>query len=88
MEVMGAWQSHYNRAVFIDVGVGDGTAVAAIAQAEAERRGWNFEQMAGNITLIQRLLSAQWDEDFLVIAPGQQIVMSYDEKVIGCRLYT
>lgn len=88
MEVMGAWQSHYNRAVFIDVGVGDGTPVAAIAQAEAERRGWNFEQMAGNITLIQRFLSAQWDEDFLVIAPGQQIVMSYDEKVIGCRLYT
>lgn len=87
MEVMGAWQSHYNRAVFIDVGVGDGTPVAEIAQAEAERRGWNFERMAGNIMLIQRLLSAEWDEDFLVINPGQQIVMSYDEGVISCRGY-
>lgn len=88
MEVMGAWQSHYNRAAFIDVGIGDGRPVAGIAQAEAERRGWNFERMAGNITLIQRLISAQWDEDFLQIEPGQQIIMSYDEGVIGCRVYS
>lgn len=88
MEVMGAWKSHYNRAVFIDVGVGDGEPVAEIAAAEADRRGWNFERMAGNVSLIQRLIYGQWDQDFLVIEPGQQIVMSYDEGVIGCRVYS
>ena len=40
MEVMGAWQDHYQRAVFIDMGVGDGGAIEAFARSEAERRGW------------------------------------------------
>lgn len=87
MEVMGAWKSHYNRAVFIDVGVGNGEPVAEIAAQEADRRGWNFERMAGNLTLIQRLICGEWDADFLTIPPGQQIVMSYDDGVMGCRVH-
>jgi hypothetical protein len=88
MEVMGAWQSHYKRAVYIDMGLGDGTAVEARAQAEAARRGWVFERMAGDMVLIRRLISGDWQtdpgNDFLVLPPGQQVVMTYDENVIGC----
>lgn len=82
MEVMGAWQQHYQRAVFIDMGVGDGYAVAERALSEATRRGWTFERMAGDLVLIRRLLAGDWDEDFLVVPPGQQIVMTYDEDII------
>jgi hypothetical protein len=89
MEVMGAWQSHYQRAVYIDMGIGDGSAVEALAQAEAARRGWAFERLAGDLRLIQGLQSGEWNstaaEDFLVLAPGEQIEMSYDEDVL-CRL--
>ena len=56
MEVMGVWQSHYQRAVFIDMGVGDGTPVEAVAQSEATRRGWNSERVSGDLVLIRRLL--------------------------------
>jgi hypothetical protein len=88
MEVMGAWQSHYQRAVYIDLGLGDGSAVEARAQAEAARRGWVFERVAGDMVLIRHLISGTWlsnaDNDFLVLQPGQQVVMSYDENVIGC----
>ena len=88
MQVMGAWQSHYQRAVYIDMGLGDGTAVEARAQAEAARRGWVFERMAGDMVLIRRLISGEWQtdsaNDFLVLQPGQQLVMTYDENVIGC----
>jgi hypothetical protein len=82
MEVMGAWQQHYQRAAFIDMGVGDGAAVAAKAQAEAARRGWAFERLAGDLTLIRRLLWGEWEDDFLVVQPGQTIAMSYDEGVM------
>jgi hypothetical protein len=84
MEVMGAWQNHYQRAVYIDMGIGDGAAVEAEAQAQAERRGWTFERMAGNLVLIRRLLAGEWDDDFLIVEPGMQIGMTYDENVIGC----
>jgi hypothetical protein len=88
MEVMGAWQSHYQRAVYIDLGVGNGSAVEAQAQAEASRRGWAFERMAGDLVLIRRLIQGDWGDgetgDFLILQPGQALSMTYDDNIIGC----
>ena len=86
MEVMGAWESHYQRAAFIDLGVGDGTAVAANAQEIAQRRGWLYERMAGDLVLIRKLILGEWDEHFLRLEPQQSISMSYDDNVVECAL--
>jgi hypothetical protein len=84
MEVMGAWQQHYKRAAFLDMGIGECDAVAATAQAEAARRGWAFERLAGDLVLIRKLLWGEWEAaEFLVLQPGQQIRMTYDEDVIS-----
>lgn len=85
MEVMGAWQKHYQRAVYIDLGLRDNAATEDQARQEAVRRGWTFERLAGDLVLIRKLLFGEWQEDFLVLPPGQQIVMSCDESVISCR---
>ena len=77
-EVMGAWQAHYDRAAFIDMGVGDGEAVEAHTQEIAAGRGWSFERIAGDLILIRQLLEG----DFLILEPGQQIAMTYDGSVI------
>jgi hypothetical protein len=82
MEVMGAWKSHYQRAVYLEMGVGDGREVEARAQAEALRRGWTFEKMAGDLRLLQRLFDGDWEKDFLVLKPGQGVSMSLDDDVI------
>jgi hypothetical protein len=84
MEVMGAWKSHYQRAVFIDMGIGDGTSVEAEARDEADRRGWTFERVTGDLILIRRLLGGDWNGDFLTLEPGQRIAMTYDDHIIGC----
>ena len=91
MEVMGAWQKHYKRAALIDMGIGDIAAVESRAQADAERRGWAFERVAGDVVLIRRLLQGEWhdgdgSDDFLVLQPGEQVKMTYDDLVIGCGL--
>lgn len=83
MSVMGAWQEHYQRAVYIDMGIGDGMQVEEKAQADARNRGWNFERMQGDTLLVQKLLYGDWDHDFQVIRPGEKVRMSYDENVIG-----
>jgi Protein of unknown function (DUF1638) len=85
MEVMGAWREHYDRAVYIDMGVGDGAAVEDRTREEAAGRGWTYERMAGDLVLIRRLLAGDWAEDFAIVDPGQHVVMSYDADVIGCR---
>ena len=82
MEVMGMWQSHYSRAAYIDLNLGDGEPVAEEAEAIAQRRNWRFERLEGDLGLIRRLIDGEWDDDFLVLKPGQQIERAYDDQVV------
>jgi hypothetical protein len=82
METLGQWRSHYGRAAFVDMGIADATAAQARARAEAERRGWRFERLAGDLDLIRRLLDGDWEDDFLVLQPGERLAMSYDAGVV------
>jgi hypothetical protein len=85
MTIMGAWQAHYQRAVYVDMGVGDGKAVEQLAQKDAVDRGWTFERMEGDLVLIKKLLNAEWDEDFQILKPGERLGMTFDEKIV-CAL--
>jgi hypothetical protein len=85
MEVMGAWREHYDRAAFIDMGVGETTAVVAKTQEDARNKGWAYEQLAGDLILVRRLLEGDWDEDFLVLQPGEQVTMTYDHAVVDAE---
>jgi hypothetical protein len=82
MEVMGAWRSHYQRAAFIDMGVGSIETVEQKAQEDASKRGWQYERLTGDMGLIRRLLNGDWQEDFLILQPGQTLEMSYDEQIM------
>jgi hypothetical protein len=83
LEVMGAWQAHYERAAYIDMGLGQDEDAAEKAQQDAKKHGWRFEQMAGDLVLIRRLLYGDWDsEDFLVLLPGQRIEMIGGREVV------
>ncbi len=86
MEALGAWSSHYDRAAFVDMAVGEGAGAAAVeerARDDAERRGWSFAKLAGDLILVRRLIDGDWGAgDFLVLRPGERLAMSYDERVI------
>ena len=83
METMGNWLKHYRQLSFIDTGVGPLENYRAQCQAQAAENDWTYEEVAGNTSLIDKLLSGDWnDEDFLVVRPGEQIDVSHDEGVI------
>jgi hypothetical protein len=83
MEVMGEWGKHYDRAAFIDTGLGDGSAFEQIAREQAERRGWLFERKQGSRRLVEMLVFGQWSEDeFLVVPPGCVIRQGDDRRLI------
>ena len=69
MEIMGAWQSHYERAAYIYLWVGDGSRAEERARKDAARRGWTYERLPGDMVLVRRLLFGEWNEDFLVVEP-------------------
>ncbi len=82
MTVMGAWQAHYRRAVFVDMGIGDGSAVEQLAKADAANRNWTYERMQGDVVLVKKLLYGEWDADFLVLQPGEHLQMTYDKDIV------
>ena len=86
MEAMGGWRSHYDRAVFVEMGVAPPEAAAtaeARARDDANRRGWQFAILAGGLLLVRGLLDGSWTpKDYLVLQPGERLAMSYDERVI------
>jgi len=82
MEVMGAWQQHYQRAAYVDLDGPGSQHIAERAQAEAARRGWTFERIAGDLTVLHRLVEGDWEADFLVVPPGSSVAMSYDDEIL------
>jgi hypothetical protein len=83
MEVMGAWASNYSRAAFIEMGVGPSDGAECRARKEAERKDWIFERLRGDLILMHKLVDGEWDEDFLVVRPGERITAAYESQIVG-----
>ncbi len=83
METEQNWFSTYDRATFVDLGVGDiGSGIDFTRQC-ADWLGWNFDRQQGDPELLQSLLEGRWDEErFVVVPPGQSFRMTGDPRVI------
>ena len=56
------------------------------AREDAADRGWKFEKLQGDMTLIERLVNGAWDdEDFLVLAPGMRVAARLDSGVVAAE---
>ncbi len=83
LEAMGDWTAHYTHGVLIDFDFTKQLQLDAHVKNICADRGWQFEEMAGNLGLLQRWLDGDWpDNDFLVVQPGQRIVPSYNDQII------
>jgi len=67
------------KAVFIDLPETAHLGYAEQFRAKAEAEGKEYVRLEGNMDLIRRLLTGDWDPaDFLTVEPGQQIAGVYD----------
>lgn len=83
-EELGERTRHYQQLTFIEMGVEPDDRFERHTRELAAANGWSFEKVAGDLSLIERLVEGPWnDEDFLVVAPGKSIVASYDDGVIA-----
>jgi hypothetical protein len=82
-EFLGDWLQNYSRFVFIRMGVGPEDKAEEETKTEAERRGWKFESVRGDLRLLQMLCDGDWPEDeFLVVEPGHVALADYDGRII------
>ncbi len=84
MAIMGDWLSHYKRAVFLVIDPDVVTSAEEEARAQAARRGWTFERLPADFSLIQRLCDGDWSEqDFLIVPPGQRTRPTYENDILA-----
>jgi hypothetical protein len=72
----------YNKLAFIEMGIEPDDIPEQQVRLIAEERHWTFEKISGDLSLLRRFLSGDWNEDFLIVPPGKQIRESYDDDVI------
>jgi hypothetical protein len=74
---------NYSGLTFIEMGIEPDDRFEQQARQQAAERGWKFEKLAGDMTLVQQLVNGPWnDERFLVVPPGGRVASSFDEKII------
>ena len=64
---------HYTRLALIDTGRQGIEHYRNHARTLAERWGLRFEEIPGSNSLVKKMLYGPWDDDFVVVPPGDSI---------------
>ncbi len=85
-EILGNSAPNYGQYTFIEMGVEPDDRFEKRTRRDAKERGWKFAKIPGDMTLFQRLLNGQWEEEgFLVVPPGFRVMPSHDGNVISAE---
>ena len=84
LEEMNRWTDVYSHGSLIHFDFLEHLELPRQVRKICAEKGWTYEQIPGDLSLFQRMLDGPWPEqEFLVVKPGQKIVATFDEKIIG-----
>jgi hypothetical protein len=83
MRVEQDWISQYNWATYIDWGFPGSEKQKQFTRKCAEFLGWQYDELKGDPSLMQRLVDGKWAEnEFLVVPPGHRITENLTSDAI------
>lgn len=89
LEVTQRWADHYGRGALISFDCTAQLGLRDKVKNICEKRGWQFDELAGDLGLLQRWLGGQWDDrEFLIVPPQQSVYPSYNDQIIQARPVT
>jgi hypothetical protein len=79
-------EKNYAQFTFIEMGIEPDDRFEKQAKREALEKGWDYEKIEGDMSLIQKLVDGDWNsEDFLVVPPGHRVVAKYDDGILAAE---
>jgi hypothetical protein len=86
MEEMNRWTDSYSHGTLIQFDFAKHLKLREQVQEICQSRNWNYDEIPGDMVLLQKLLDGDWpDADFLVVRPGQKVIATNDSLVIGAQ---
>lgn len=82
------WSCPFFCGCFIKTGLEGDEEARLKAQQICSEDGWRFEEVEGDLGLLQRWLCGPWaPEEFLIVKPGQRVIETFDETVYATKTY-
>lgn len=73
---------NYRQLTYIEMGVEPDDRFESETRREAEVRGWQYDKVRGDMVLFRRLCHGDWDDDFLVLQPGERVAVPLDDGIL------
>lgn len=73
LRVMKVMLTHYRRLMVIDTRAYELEDILSTTRAFADKMGMRHEQIDGSMRLLKKLLVGPWDEEFIILEPGQEL---------------
>ncbi len=84
VDFLNSWRKNYQRAAVIDTGRAAGKKYVEHAKAMAEEFGWKFEQIQGDVSLLEKMLNAKASSDEILVVPPHHVTV-YDAMLGGLK---
>lgn len=86
-EELTKYKDRYNTFTYIEMGIEPDGRFEKQTRDDAEKAGWGFQKVRGDMSLIQRLVNGEWnDDEFLTVRPGYRVIANYKDNVIEAEL--
>ena len=80
------YKKTYGKLTYIEMGIEPDDRFENQTRSDAAERGWEFEKLSGDLSLLRRLVDGDWNEDsFVVVPPGRRIAATYDQRILEAR---
>ena len=80
------YRTSYHKFTYIEMGVEPDDRFEKQTRSEASERGWEFEKVQGDISLLRRLVDGDWNSgDFIMAQPGWRFAATWDERILEAR---
>ena len=86
MKMEQGWIDEYSTAAYVDLGFNNSEKYKGYTKKCANWLNWKYDELNGDPGLIQRFVNGEWNnKEFLIVEPGQEIIPSYDDRIIDVK---